>query len=180
MTKIIRPMKTTLGRRLMLSRFAAVHIFLITCVSWIGCTSLRNASLVDQAEQLAQEGRYLEAIETYRKHIEERLGESARPEWENPHFYLLQIVDLQLELAHPEDALRTCSEAQQNGVELALISDRYRAIATWYENRGDLIGAFQVLKANRERDPLLFDAMLDRVGRAITASEANAGSELQE
>jgi hypothetical protein len=175
----IRQMKIRRVKRPLLYWITIRCLPLATCLYLLSCTSLRNGSLVDRAEQLAKECRYTEAIDTYRKHIEERLDESARPEWENPNFYLLMIVDLQLKMAKPENALRTCSEADQQGIEPALISDRYRAIATWYEERGDLADAFDVLKNYRERDPLLFDAMLDRVGRAITAREGSAGERLR-
>jgi tetratricopeptide (TPR) repeat protein len=136
---------------------------------------LRDSSLVDRAEHLAGEGRYAEAIDTYRKHIQVRLDETTRPEWENPDFYLLMIVDLQLKMAQAKEALRTCAEAEQRGVEPTLISDRYRAIAAWYEERGDLVAAFNLLKSHRGRDPLLFDAMLDRIGREITIRENSVG-----
>jgi len=124
--------------------------------------------LADQAEQLTKEGKYTEAIDTYRKHIQARLDESTRAEWENPYFYLLRVIDLQLKMEQPNEALRTCREAELQGVDYTLISDRYRAVAGWYEGHGHLDSAFQVLKTNRERDPLLFDAMLDRIGRALT------------
>jgi hypothetical protein len=143
----------------------------LTCAFLMSCSSLGNGPSLNRAEQLAQEGRYSEAIATYREHIQERLNEPGRPEWENPNFYLLRIIDLQLKLAQPDDALRTCLEAEQRGIESSLISDRYRAIATWHEQRGDLHTAFEVLKTHRERDPLLFDAMLDRVGRTLTSDE---------
>ncbi len=147
------------------------HLLFITCLCLISCASLGNGSMVIQAEQLTEEGRYTEAIGTYRKHIQERLDDSTRPEWENPYFYLLRIIDLQLRMERPADALSSCREAEKQGVESILISDRYRAVASWHEQHGNLEAAFEVLKSNRERDPLLFDAMLDRIGRALTAPE---------
>ncbi len=178
-TKITRPAGTRCGRLLPLSRLRTAWPRLLACMCLIGCTALDSSSLVDRAEQLTEGGRYPEAIDTYRNHIQERLDQSARPDWENPYFYLLRIVDLQLKQERPQDALRTCLEAERQGVETSLTSDRYRAIATWYEQRGDLSAAFEVLKSHRDKDPLLFDAMLDRIARAITASEAGAGKKLQ-
>jgi hypothetical protein len=179
MTNIIRPAETSRGLRLPLLIRHIAYLRLVGGICLLGCTTLGSSSLVDQAEQLTEGGRYLDAIDTYRNHIQERLDDSARPDWENPYFYLLRIVDLQLKQERPQDALRTCREAEQQGIDLALISDRYRAIAIWYEEHGDLSAAFEILKSHREKDPLLFDAMLDRVGRAITASEAGAGKKLQ-
>lgn len=179
MTNIIRPAETSRGLRLPLLIRHIAYLRLVGGMCLLGCTTLGGSSLADQAEQLTEGGRYFDAIDTYRKHIQERLDDSARPDWENPYFYLLRIVDLQLKQERPQDALRTCREAEQQGIDLTLISDRYRAIATWYEEHSDLSAAFEVLKSHREKDPLLFDAMLDRVGRAITASEAGAGKKLQ-
>lgn len=144
-------------------------VFLLSAA--IGCSSLRNASLPHQAEQLIQQEQYDQAIETYRRHIEARLAASGRPEWENPYFYLLQIADLQLKTARPKEALESCVEAERQGVENALLSDRYRAIAAWHIEHGNLQAAFDILKRYRNRDPLLFDSMLDRVGRALTTQD---------
>jgi tetratricopeptide (TPR) repeat protein len=119
---------------------------------------------------LSEEGQFEEAIEIYRRHIQERQSVTDRPDWENPHFYLLQIADLQLQMSQPDKALQTCAEAEQAGVDPALVADRYRTIANWYEERRDMQAAFDILKRYRDRDPLLFEAMLDRVGRALTAA----------
>lgn len=136
-----------------------------------GCSPLRATSLAERGEQLTEEKRYTEAIDAYRQHIEVRQLASARPEWENPHFYLLRIVDLELAASRPEEALKSCREAEAQGVERALVTDRYRAIATWHLEHGNLDPAFEILKQYRDRDPLIFDSMLDRVGRAMVERE---------
>jgi|GEM_PF-1351053 len=136
----------------------------------LGCFSAANSS-IDKADRLIEHGQYQEAIEVYRGHISERLAVSDRPDWENPHFYLLSIADLQLRMAQPELALQTCEEAEKAGVDRALVADRYRTVAHWYEERRDLQKSFEVLKRYRDRDSLLFEAMLDRVGRAITTED---------
>lgn len=143
-------------------------LLLLFLVLPTACSSLRNTTLADRAEQLAEEGKYDQAIESYRKHIERRLAASDRPEWENPYFYLLRVTDIELMNSRPTDALKACAEAEANDVERGLISDRYRAIASWHVEHGDLQRAFDILKEHRELDPLLFDAMLDRIGRALT------------
>jgi predicted Zn-dependent protease len=103
--------------------------------------------------------------------MEDRLAESKRPEWENPYFYLLRIGDLQLRMDQPVAALESYQQAEAQKVESSLISDRYRATANWYIEQGRLQEAFDLLQKYRERDSLLFDAMLDRVGRALTDQE---------
>jgi hypothetical protein len=114
--------------------------------------------MVDHAEELLANSHHKEAIVAYRNHIQNRLAAADRPEWENPHFYLLRIADIELEMGEPVQALETCT-------------DRYRAIANWYIERRELDSAFKLLQKHRQRDPLLFDAMLDRVGREITGRE---------
>jgi tetratricopeptide (TPR) repeat protein len=152
------------------ARFSCTLLLL----SALGCSSLASTSLPHQAEQLIQEERYDQAIDTYQRHIAARLAASDRPDWENPHFYLLPIADLQLKTSRPHEALQSYIEAEKQGVESSLLADRYRAIATWHVENGDLQAAFEILKRYRDRDPLLFDSMLDRVGRALTAEDSRA------
>jgi hypothetical protein len=139
----------------------------LSLLLFTACSSLQSSTLANRAEQLVEEGRYDQAIESYRSHIERRLAASDRPEWENPYFYLLRVTDIELMNSRPNEALKACSEAAANGVERGLISDRYRAIAAWHIDHKELQRAFDILKTHRELDPLLFDAMLDRVGRAL-------------
>ena len=152
-----------------LVRYLTAITSLLTLCLTLSCSPLTISS-VERAEHLSEEGRFEEAIEIYRRHIQERQSVTDRPDWENPHFYLLQITDLQLQMSQPDKALQTCAEAEQAGVDPALVADRYRTIANWYEERRDMQAAFDILKRYRDRDPLLFEAMLDRVGRALTAA----------
>jgi len=153
-----------------LGRYVTVITALLPLCLTLSCSPL-TTTRVERAERLSEEGRFEEAIETYHRHIQERQSVADRPDWENPHFYLLQIADLQLRMSQPDKALQTCREAEKAGVDPALVADRYRTIANWYEERGDMQAAFDILKRYRDRDPLLFEAMLDRVGRALTAAE---------
>lgn len=118
-----------------------------------------------------RQGRVDEAILRYRNHIEWRKSIKDRPTWENPYFYLLLIGDLYAEQGDLEAAERSYLEAQAEGIEPSLVSDRYRFLGGKYEMRGDLEGATKVLKAHRHLDPLLFDAVLDRVVREQTRLE---------
>jgi hypothetical protein len=101
----------------------------------------------------------------YRLHVENR------PDWENPYFYLLLIADIQLGQGHVDEAIASVELAEQNKVDRFLISDRYRAAASWYERQGRLPEAAAVLSRYRDRDPELFDSMLDRIGKVIIAKE---------
>ena len=134
-----------------------------------GCLSSR--SKVEQAEELSRQGQYPAAIELYREHMNDRLAVGSRPEWENPYFYLLLIGDVQLGQGDPGAAISSYEEAERMKVEPSLISDRYRAVGRWYEEHNQLQKALDVLSKYRDRDPLLFDAMLDRIAKELTAQE---------
>jgi tetratricopeptide (TPR) repeat protein len=127
-----------------------------------------------RADELSREGKYEEAIDSYRKHMEYRLTVTARPEWENPYFYLLLIGDEYLHRGEPAKALEQYEEAERKEVHPTLISDRYRAVARWYEEHGELQQALDILTRFRDRDSLLFDAMADRVARTLTERENQA------
>lgn len=103
--------------------------------------------------------------------MNERLRVKDRPEWENPYFYLILIGDIQLGQDQPGDAQATYDEAEKKGVDDALVSDRYRSLALWYEQHGNLQKAASTLTARRSHDPIIFDSILDRVSKAIVAQE---------
>jgi len=136
-----------------------------------GCVSLKGPEALNRADELTVEGRYDDAIAAYQEHIQDRLGDGNRPEWENPYFYLLNIGDIELKRDNPEKALARYEEAEQRGVALSLVADRYRAVATWHEERHELQKALEVLNTYRLKDPLIFDSMLDRIARELTQSE---------
>ena len=110
-------------------------------------------------------------MESYRLHIEYRLTVEDRPRWENPWFYLLVMGDLELRQGNVPEALAYWTEAETRGIEPGLVSDRFRSAATWLEQRDRLEEAYELLTRYRERDPLLIDAMLDRLARELTARE---------
>jgi hypothetical protein len=150
--------------------WTCVLLSVTTCLSGCGLLS-KSPNAANQAEEFTQLGQYEEAIQLYREHIESRLSVSNRAEWENPHFYLLRIGDLYLRMEQPQAAIDAYRDAEAHKVEDSLISDRYRALAHWYIEHNQLQAAFDLLKTYRGKDSLLFDAMLDRVGRAMTAQE---------
>ncbi|NDC36613.1 MAG: hypothetical protein EBZ48_01020 [Proteobacteria bacterium] len=142
-----------------------------------GCALFQNPGSrhLMKAEEFSRQEQYDKAIEEYRQHMQYRLALEKRPEWENPYFYLILIGDLQLIQDKPADARLSLQEAESRGVDVNLISDRYRSLAHWYEKKGDLNMAFTILKERREQDPILFDAMLDRIAKKIVAA-ADAGA----
>lgn len=151
-----------------------LHLVLSTSlVLSFGCFSSGSENL-READELSREGKYEEAIAAYRKHMEYRLTVTNRPEWENPYFYLLLIGDEYLHRGEPAKALEQYEEAERQKVHPTLSSDRYRAVARWYEEHGQLQLALDVLQKFRDRDSLLFDAMADRVARALTEQENRA------
>jgi tetratricopeptide (TPR) repeat protein len=146
-------------------------IILMGMCACSACHSLSGESSLHRAEELSGEGRYEEAIAAYREHIDDRLA-LERPDWENPYFYLLRVGDLQLAMEQPEAALGTFAEAEQQQVDSELVLDRYRSVAHWYVDHGMPQEAFDLLKTHRQRDSLLFDALLDRVGRSLVEKES--------
>ena len=132
-----------------------------------GCFSSGPTELLD-AEQLTSDGKHDEAIAAYREHIANRLEVTDRPEWENPYFYLLNVGDIELSRGNVDKALATYEEAEHEKVDPPLVADRYRAVASWYEEHGQLEKALEILTKYRDKDPLIFDSMLDRVARELT------------
>lgn len=139
-----------------------------------GCSSISSTlDLVTQAEADVEVGRYEEAIAAYRMHRDERLEASDRPDWENPHFYTLLMGDVELRRDQPEQAMMLYKKAEREQVTPALVTDRYRALAAWYAEHDQLEQAMTVLRTYRARDPLLFDAMLDKTAKKLTAKESS-------
>jgi hypothetical protein len=156
------------------------HNICIICTLLLTGCSIRSEDL-HRAEVLAREGRYDEAIAAYREHMQSRLQVTDRPEWENPYFYLILIGDVQLSRGDPlaaltlyqeaELKLASCQDPEAKSFHESLLSDRYRAVATWYMKHDQLQQALELLQRHRARDPLIFDAHLDRVARTLTAKE---------
>ena len=126
---------------------------------------------LNQAEEYMRQGKTDQAIEAYEEHMRERLAVKNRPEWENPYFYYLIIGDIELGRDKVDQALSMYTQAENEGVHSSLISDRYRYVASWYENRNQLDEAMKILKKHRHLDPLLFDSMLDRIAKEIVRRE---------
>ncbi len=152
-------MKTHIALRLLAATFLAVS-----------CSNGTRSSHLERAEEYSRKGQFDHAIEEYRDHMETRL-DADRPEWENPYFYLILIGDIQLGQNKPVEALSTFEEADNKGVDKYLVSDRIRSTARWYEQHDQLDDAIRVLSKFRDRDDLLFDAMLDRISKELVRRE---------
>lgn len=156
-------------------RLASRVIIGATLLGLLGCGSILGSGgsgeHLEKAEEATRQGDIGRAIESYRSHIAYRLSLTDRPEWENPSFYELMIGDLELRRNDVAAALQAFERAEQAGVEAGLVSDRYRAAGTWLEQHDREIEALELLKKYRERDPLLFDAMLDRIAKEVTRRE---------
>jgi len=146
--------------------------FLVTIV---GCSFDLNHfgqfKHISKAESLLRQDKFEEACGEYKLHIADRLAVEDRPKWENPYFYYLIIGDIKLRASNVNEALAAYEFAEKMHVDLQLVSDRYRYVAQWYENKGQHGNAIKILAKYRDRDPLLFDAVLDRVARELTILE---------
>ena len=151
----------------LLSKLFLYLLVIITCIFVPACRSMNSRNKLDSAEELLRQDKYEEAIKLYKDHMNSRLTLKNRPEWENPYFYYLLIGDIELRRSNVSAAVENYKIAQVNGIHESLISDRFRYIASWYEEKGKLEEAINILKENRALDPLLFDAMLDRLARDL-------------
>lgn len=163
--------------RLKIFTALAALFCLSACKPFVTFSSYRISTYryLEHAEELSRKGQDDEAIELYKKHIQYRLALSDRPEWENPHFYEIIIGDLELRQGRLDAALAAYETAEREGVDHALVSDRFRHVARWYETQGKLNEAMDVLQRYRDRDELLFDLILDRIARRLVAEEERAG-----
>lgn len=163
----------TLLRTTALSCVAPLLIVLSGLVFFTGCTSPHRGDYghLERADELSRKGEYKEAIDEYRAHMQYRLSVIKRPEWENPYFYLILIGDIQLGSGDVAAAEASYREAQEQQVDPYLISDRFRGIARWYEEKGDLKTAISILERYRSLDPMLYESMLDRISKDLTEKE---------
>jgi len=143
----------------------------IALVLLASCSSTATSRELRQAEEFARKGDYLQAIESYARHVELRLDLKNRPEWENPYFYYLLIGDLYLAMDDLDNARQSYEYAESKDVHNSLIADRYRFLASWYEQRGDYRTSLEILAEYRDRDPLLFDVIKDRIARQAIYEE---------
>jgi len=133
-------------------------------------------SALREAEEASRSNDYDGAIEAYKRHIALRLQAENRPDWENPHFYLIIIGDIYLRQNRLAEALASYDQAATKGVDQLMVGDRYRALSTWYEKHGDLRQAMEILQKHRDIDPLLMDATLDRLAKSLSQHEEDSAT----
>ena len=112
----------------------------------------------------------MEAIKLYEAHINYRLKLDDKPEWENPYVYLLDIGDIYLNKGDVESALKYYLEVELKKVDVDYINDRLKKVAYWHEENQNFFKAIEHLKLYRDRDPLIFDLILDRISKKIITS----------
>ncbi len=162
-----------LNNNLQFCRRTAITFCLFTLqILLCGCGAyMFETNYLAQAEVHTEKNEYQQAIESYQHHIEQRLADSKRAQWENPYFYLIRMGDLYLKLENPSGALEKYIEAENQNVEKELVSDRIRSLASWYESKNELRKAIDLLALHREKDQFLFDSMLNRMTRKLTELE---------
>jgi len=136
------------------------------------CIDVTDRSNRARADQLSREKKYQEAIDEYWRHIDKRLAVKDRPEWENPYLYLLDIGDIHKEQGDIAEALRCYQMAEEKGVKQGYVNDRYRSVADWYEERGRFGEALQHLEKSRDKEPVMFDLMRDRIARRVVKEQS--------
>lgn len=94
-----------------------------------GCSVYRSSLHLSDAEEQLRLKQYDKAIASYRSHIDHRLKAEDKQEWENPYFYLMLIVDIEVKRDNIEGAKQALAEAEAKGVESTLIADRWRSLA---------------------------------------------------
>jgi hypothetical protein len=129
-----------------------------------------------KAEQLETENNLEAAIDQYLLHIEQRRGDSSRPESENPSFYYILIADLYIRLERPKEALSYILRAKEDGVMKEFVIDRMRQVSAYHENAGAFSVAIQLLTEYRSLDPLLFDWDIDRLHKKLVQSDQTQGA----
>ncbi len=137
------------------------------------CSHNNNYQLT-KALQATESKHYGQAIEYYQKHIKIRLKEKDRPKWENPYIYYLDIGDLYLMQKDPNSALTYYLDADEKKVEAGYVNDRLRFLAEYYYKNNEKQKAIEHLKKYKNRDPLIFGLMLNRIAQQIVAEETAA------
>lgn len=152
-----------------------ILLSLVTACSLFREANMNLASAPDlrAAELALRQKDHSAAIEAYKRHIKARLSAKERPDWENPYFYMILIGDIKLKEGDIEGALAAYEEAEEHDVDPGFISDRYRYVASWQEQEGNLADAIDTLTKYRDRDPLLFDLMADRIARKLVNEESS-------
>ncbi len=137
---------------------------------WFGGAP-NQESEAKKAESLSSVGKYLEAIQHYKKHIENRFRDSRRLPNENPRFYNLYIGDLYIKLDRPAEAEEQYALALREEVDSKLVADRVIRLSRYFVTKGRYAQAIALLRKNRELDPDAFDSEIDETHKKSVAAE---------
>ena len=147
---------------------------LLVIIILLASCSTPPPSHYQKGEKYRKQEKYEKAIEAYQLHINQRLAVKNRPEWENPYIYLLDIGDIYLSTNQPEKAREHYELAEQKEVKSSYVNDRYRHLARWHEEQGMLYESILELNRYKDRDPDLFNLILDRIAKKIVDKESQA------
>lgn len=161
-------------RRLYFQSFIVKSCFCILVLLLNACFSTNSSPYRVEADSLKEQDRFDEAVTAYWKHIHYRLAIKDRPTWENPYIYLLDIGDIYLKQGQVDRALEHYKLADKYDVDRGYVNDRYLSIARWYEEHGELHKALAHLQIYSERDPIIFDLMMDRIAKQILTDESSS------
>lgn len=145
-------------------------LLIASSVGLAGCMLQRQEPLLTRADQLRHDKQFDQAIALYQEHIDKRLRFHEREDWENPYFYELLIGDTYLEQDKLSDAKAAYIAAYDHDVDRTLFLDRIRLLAAKYEEKKEFQTALDLLKPYANDDPLLINAQLDRIAKALAAS----------
>jgi tetratricopeptide (TPR) repeat protein len=144
----------------------------------LGCSFFRpdnKPSHARIAAQLREEKNYSESINEYHKHIKARLEDPRREPEENPYFYYILIGDVYLDKGDQARALESYLIAKQQSVEVPLIVDRLRKVASHLRKQGKLKEALELLKEYRGLDEFVFDLDIDEIFKELVKREDEIG-----
>jgi tetratricopeptide (TPR) repeat protein len=145
-----------------------------------GCNLIQeHQTFAQKAEAAAKTGDLDGAINNYYLHIQSRLKEKDRPEWENPYFYFLLIGDLYVQKNDPISALAKYDAASEKNVDPRLVGDRVCLLSRRLEAQGKFSTAYKILVKRHQLNPELFDIALNRVARALAEEEDKVHSQIE-
>lgn len=128
-------------------------------------------TVLESADQARKDGRFQEAIQLYKQHLQTRLNTSWKIKNENPYFWLLTVGDVYLQAGDPVKAQLAYDQARTQNVDLPLLVDRYLSLATWYKEHGNTKEAIAILTEYRSLDTLLFNGELDTISKELVDKE---------
>ncbi len=124
-----------------------------------------------RAESFRKDGKFDQAITEYQAYIDERLKRKDFPPDQSPYFYYLLIGDSYVGLGRPDDAEKAYLTALDNGTEQSLVAGKMRALADWFETRGEYETAIELLQRHHNLDPLLYNIEIDQLHKKLIEAE---------